>query len=109
MVKPLYMREQKKTLVSIPDHERTVLSHLARDTLDTGFLVAQDKNIIVFLISEFRSFKHITFNICTDILGWVRGIDTFYCFRTNLVVFSLLVIINEIPSLEICIFFIFIK
>ena len=44
IVKHLYMREQKKTLVSIPDNERIVLSYIARDNLVTSFIVAQDKN-----------------------------------------------------------------
>ena len=45
------------------------MSHLARDTLVTSFIVSQDKNqIIVIFISEFRSFKDITFKIGTDIL-----------------------------------------
>ena len=33
----------EKTLVSNPDNERTVLRHLTRDTLVTGFFVTQDK------------------------------------------------------------------
>ena len=41
---PLY-EWAKKTLVSSADNERIVLSHLARDTSVTGFIVAQDENI----------------------------------------------------------------
>ena len=63
----------------------------------------------MILISKCRSFKHIHFNIGTDIQSWVREIDTFYYFRTRLVVFSSLGIINEILLSEMCIFFIFIK
>ena len=43
ILKNLYMSGQKKTSVSIPDNERTVLSHLAKETLVSGFLVSQDK------------------------------------------------------------------
>ena len=70
---------RKKTLASIPDNERTSLSHLSKDTLVTGFLVVQDdKQIIVILISEFISCKaglekltHLTtlsFRICLVVL-----------------------------------------
>ena len=43
IVKHLNMSEQKKTLESIPDNKGIFLSHLARDTLVTGFIVAQDE------------------------------------------------------------------